>query len=101
MKKKISLNYVCKPSEDVVTREIHGEFILIPVASGIADMEDEIFSLNKTGRAIWNKLDGKSTLKQLVDSLIKDFNGGPDEIKKDTLGLIAELLKRKMVSVLK
>ena len=40
--------YIC-PSEDVVAREIEGEFIIVPLAAGIGDMEDELYSLNESG----------------------------------------------------
>jgi len=44
---------VCVPSEDVVSREIEGELIIVPIASGIGDMDDELYTLNDPGRAIW------------------------------------------------
>lgn len=94
---KISLNKIYKISEDVVARDIEGEFIIIPITSGIGDMEDEIFALNKTGRAIWDKLDGKKNLKEVAKALASDFRGSPGEIEKDVAGLAGELLKRRML----
>lgn len=85
------------PSENVVVREIQGELIIVPITSGIGDLEDEIFTLNETGRAIWNKLDGKKNLRDVVDSLLAEFETSREEIEKDVLGLIKELLKRKML----
>ena len=32
------------------------------LAAGIGDMEDELFTLNDSGKAVWKHLDGKSTL---------------------------------------
>jgi len=92
-----SLNNVYKPSEDIVARNIQGELIIIPITSGIGDLEDEIFTLNETGRAIWEKLDGKKTLKEIAQELARDFEGSLEEIEKDVLGLIRELLKRRML----
>ena len=97
MKKKVSLNKIYKPSEDVVAREIQDEFILIPVTAQIGDSEDEIFSLNETGREIWNRLDGKKSLKGIKDELVKEFESASGEIEKDVLGLVGELLKKKML----
>lgn len=97
MEKKAHLDRVYKVSDDVVAREIQGEFILIPVTSGIADMEDEIFALNETGKAIWHRLDGTRTLKEVVEDLSLEFSGSPENIRNDALGLVGELLKRKMV----
>ena len=97
MEPKVSLNTVYAPSEDVVAREVQGEFIIIPVTSGVGDSEDEIYSLNEAGRAIWNKMDGKKSLKEVADSLSTEFDGSGKEIEEDVLGLARELLKKKIL----
>jgi hypothetical protein len=85
------------PSEDIVVREIEGELIMVPLVSGIGDMEDELFTLNETGRVIWEKLDGRKSLEDIVGELSSEYDASPGEIEKDVLGLIRELLKRKML----
>jgi hypothetical protein len=97
MKIELSLSSVYRPSEDAVARDIQGELIIIPITSGIGDMEDEIFTLNKHGRAIWEKLDGKKTLKEIAKELSLDFEGPLEDIEKDILGLTQELFKRRML----
>ena len=97
MKAKVHLNKIYVPSEDVVAREIEGELIIVPLVSGIGDIEDELFTLNETGRAIWNKLDGKRSLKKLVEELSEEFEAPAGEIGKDVAGLVEELLKRRML----
>ena len=95
--KPVNLDTVYKPSEDVVAREIQGEFIIIPIASGIGDLEDEIFTLNETGRAIWEKLDGKKSLKEIAAALSQEFQAPLEGIEQDVSGLTEELLKRRML----
>ena len=97
MEPKASIEKVYTPSEDVVAREVQGEFIIVPITSGIGDLEDEIYSLNDTGLAIWERLDGKRSLKDLADDLGAEFEAPEIEIEKDVLGLAEELLKRKML----
>ncbi len=97
MELNIDINKVYMPSENVVAREVQGEFIIIPITSGIGDLEDEIFTLNETGRAIWGKLDGQRSLKGIARDLSFEFEASPDEIKKDVIGLAKELLKRRML----
>lgn len=101
MKIELSLNSVYRPSEDVVARDIQGEMIIIPITSGIGDLEDEIFTLNKHGRAIWDKLDGKKTLKEIAKELSLDFEGSLKDIEKDVLGLTGELCKKRMLVAVK
>lgn len=97
MNTKVSLDKVYALSEDVVAREIQGEFLIIPIASGIAESDEEIFTLNETGRAVWHNLDGKITLRTLIDKLLSEFEAADREIENEVLGFTGELLKRKMV----
>jgi hypothetical protein len=48
----IELSKIYEPSEDIVARVIEGELIIVPLVAGIGDLEDELFTLNETGRAI-------------------------------------------------
>jgi hypothetical protein len=97
MQGKASLKAVYAPSKDVVARKVQGEFILIPITSGIGDLEEEIFTLNATGQSIWNKLDGKKNLQEVAESLASEFKASSAEIAKDVLGFKDELLKRRML----
>ncbi len=84
------------PSEDVVVREIEGELIIVPLVSGIGDMEDELFTLNETGRAVWKRLDGRKTLRDVVAELDAEFDAPAGVLEEDVVGLVGELVKRKM-----
>ena len=93
----IDINSVYAPSGDVVAREIEGEIIIVPIVSGIGDLEDELFTLNETGKAIWDKMDGKKNLKKIAEELSKDFELPVPEIEADILGFTEELVKRRMI----
>jgi hypothetical protein len=98
MKITAKSDWVYSPSEDIVAREIEGEIIIVPLTAGIGDAEDDLFSLNETGRAFWKLLDGKKTLAQITKTLGKKYDALPDQIEKDVLGLATELLKRRIIS---
>lgn len=93
----LTLQTICAPSEDVVAREIEGELIIVPLASGIGDADDELYTLNSTGQAIWQKLDGARTLAQVADELASEYDSSRINIERDVLGLVGELARRKMV----
>jgi len=95
----IGLNAVYVPSDDIVARDIEGELIIVPLVAGIGDMEDELFSLNDTGKDIWRKLDGKTTLAGVAQALAAEYSAPPDEIERDVVGLVGELVQRKMLVV--
>ena len=97
MQTNVSLEKIYIPSENIVAREVHGEFIIIPITSGVGDLEGDIFTLNETGRAIWQRLDAKTRLKDVIKDLKVDFEGPLEEIRNDVIGITEELLKRKML----
>lgn len=97
MIEKVILDTTYIPSPDIVAREIEGEIIIVPIVAGIGDMEDELFTLNETGKAIWKKLDGTMKLGDLVEDLCMEFKAAENEIKKDVVGLVEELLKRRIL----
>jgi hypothetical protein len=84
-------------SEDVVAREIEGEIIIVPLVAGIGDLEDELFTLNETGKAIWDKIDGRRSLNDVIAELAAEYQAEPGEIETDVLGLVAELARRRML----
>jgi hypothetical protein len=93
----ISFEAVFVPSEDIVAREIEGELIIVPLVAGIGDMEDELFTLNDTGKAVWKRLDGQKNLGDIIADLAQIYEAEPDEIKNDVIGLVEELVKRRML----
>ena len=93
----VNMEAVYIPSLDVVAREIEGELIIVPLASGMGDQDDELYTLNDTGRAIWSRLDGR-TLAAVVNELAAEYQATPGEIEADVRGLVAELLRRKMLA---
>lgn len=94
-----SFKTVFAVSNDLVAREIEGELILVPLIAGVGDLDDELFTLNPTGRAVWDKLDGVASLEQIVDGLCHQYDAPRAVIEKDVVGLVQELLKRKIIVV--
>jgi hypothetical protein len=86
-----------KASEEVVAREIEGEIIIIPLSSEIGDLEDELYTLNKTAYSFWKKVDGKKTLADIISELDGEYEVEPNAMQEDICGLVEELAKRKIL----
>lgn len=99
MKTHIDMNSVCAPSEDIVAREIEGEIIIVPVVSGIGGPEEDLYTLNETAQAIWQRLDGGKTLGAVADSLASEFDTSRTALEADVLGLVRELVDRGILMV--
>lgn len=55
--------------------------------------------MNETGRSIWSRLTGEKNLRSIANDLAEEFSAPQEVIEKDLLGLITELIRRKMVVV--
>jgi len=84
-------------SADLVTREIEGEFLMVPIVNTIGE-EGELYSLNETGRAIWDRLDGTTSIGDIVNALGREFDASREEVERDVLGILGDLLSRRMVT---
>jgi hypothetical protein len=93
----VQLDTVYAVSQEVVAREIEGELIIVPLAAGIGDLEDELYTLNDSGKAVWALLDGGRTLKQVVQALSDEYEAPLEEIEQDVLGLVGELARRRIL----
>ena len=80
-----------------MAREIEGELVIVPLTAGIGNLEDELYTLNETGKQIWKMLDGKKNLRAIADQLQKEYEVRESEIMEDLTGFVQELLKRRML----
>ena len=58
--------YTRKP--DIVTRQIAGETLLVPVRGRLADLQ-RLFALEGVGEFIWNLLDGQTSEVLIVEAV--------------------------------
>jgi hypothetical protein len=93
----IMKNTVYAPSDDVVAREIEGELIIVPLSAGIGDIEGELYTVNMTAKAIWDRLDGKRNLDEVITMLTQAYDAPRSDIERDVLGLVEELVRRRIV----
>ena len=98
MAQRIDLDAAYGPSGDVVVREIEGELIIVPLVAGVGDLEDELYTLNETGRAVWRRLDGRKTVRAVVGELAEEFDAPAGAIEEDVLGLLEVLERRRIVA---
>jgi methyltransferase-like protein len=88
----ISLNSVVSQSSSIVTRKTGKEYVLVPIANNIADM-NSVYTLNETGAFIWEQIDGKKSVKDLIDALIAEYEIDKETATRDIFSFIEDLNK--------
>jgi hypothetical protein len=89
-----SMDSVCAKSDDIVARQIEDDIVIVPLVAGMGDTDDELYTLNATGRAIWDRIDGAATIAEIVASLSGEYDSAPGELESDVLGFTGELVRR-------
>jgi hypothetical protein len=81
---------------EYVSRVIVGETIVVPVRGQVGDL-DAIYNFNDVASAIWNAIDGQTSLGGIADALCAEFEVAPDKAAADTLAFVGRLEQAGLV----
>ena len=84
------------PSPDVVARRVAGEYLLVPVRNGAAQM-DYIFTANEVGSAIFRLLDGSRDVHDIARHLSREFAVDEECAQRDVLEFLRDLHEAGLV----
>ena len=76
--------------KDIVTRDVAGETIIVPIRGRVGDL-DAIYTLNEAGSLIWQHLENRPTVPQLVDAVVTEYDVATGEAKKDVEDFLESL----------
>jgi len=88
----ISISSIPSHSPSVVSKKIRDEYLLVPLASNIADM-DSLYRLNETGAFIWDSIDGHRTVSEIISLVTKEFETEAGVAEKDTIEFLSYIEK--------
>ena len=91
-----SLMQIFEKTENIVTRSIAGELFLVPIAGNLANMQ-RIFALTAVAEFIWERLDGRMSLKDIRSAVLAGFEATEEQADADIAEFIRELLKEGLV----
>ena len=86
----INLQDTYQKDPSIVSREIAGEVILVPIRRNMGDLES-IYTLNETAAAAWMLIDGSSTLQKIRDQVVEEYDVEVEQAQLDLIDLVAQL----------
>lgn len=89
-------NLIYQKRDDIVTRKIAGETLLIPICTQMADIQN-IFVLNDVGEYIWQHLDGKKNIKEIHRGILSTFNAEKEQTDSDIREFIIQLFEANLI----
>lgn len=75
-----------------VSRKVGNEMVLVPLVSNVAQM-DTLFNLNETAGFLWENLDENSSVEQLKNQLLENFEVDDATAEKDVKDFLDRIQK--------
>ena len=79
-----------------VTREIAGETIIVPVRGNVGDL-DSIYTLNELGTIIWQFIDGKKSVNQIIEVICNTYEVTAEQAEKDAIEFLNTLIAAGLI----
>jgi len=80
-------------SKNVAWKVLDGESVVLNLDSGI------YFTLNTTGTAVWERIDGATSLEEIGRGLCEQFEITVEQARRDLLELTQTLLNEGLIRV--
>lgn len=94
----ISLDNIINRNEHIIFRKIEDEYVLVPMLAS-ANETEHIYNLNQVGASVWEKIDGKRTVKGIIDEMADEYEAAPEQIETDVLAFLNDIYKAKIIRV--
>lgn len=82
---------ICTPRAELACRIVEGEVVILDKQSG------KIHQLNSTASFVWNRLDGHTSLPEIVSDLVREFDVEFEIARADVARVVADLVRLELV----
>jgi len=86
------LKSILSQSTSIVTRKTGNEYVLVPITNNIADM-NSVYTLNETGAFIWEQIDGKKSVEDIITMLTEEYDIDKQKAESDVFTFIDDMSK--------
>ena len=83
-------------NHQVVSRKIEGELIIVPIRSGVGDL-NSLYTLNSVGSVLWEFMTEGHTVPEMVQRICDEFDVTAPQARRDIEAFLASLLEEKLV----
>jgi len=83
-------------NREVVSRKIEGELIIVPIRSGVGDL-NSLYTLNAVGSVLWDFMAEGHTVGEMVQRVCDEFEVTKNQAEQDIETFLGSLLEEKLV----
>jgi hypothetical protein len=90
-------NHACYiRNQEVVSRKIDGELIIVPIRSGVGDL-NSLYTLNPVGSVLWDFMTERHSVNEMVERVCEEFEVTAMQAQQDIESFLDSLLAEKLV----
>lgn len=90
---QFKLNQSIQRNPEMISSNMDGETVMMSIENG------EYYGLNNIGTRIWELLEKKISLSDLIAQLTREFDVKTNECEKDTTTFLNQLIDKKLIIV--
>ncbi len=92
------LDKIPQKNTELAWRVIDNETVIIPLDEQTSDSEKVNF-LNETGTRIWELIDGKRSVGEIIAKILEEYEIGEKEAEKEVVSFINKLSRKNLIKV--
>jgi hypothetical protein len=92
----LSRNARYERNHDVVSRKIEGELIIVPIRSGVGDL-NSLYTLNPVGSVLWDFMDQGHTIQEMVQRICDEFEVTAAQAQQDIEAFLDSLMTEQLI----
>ncbi|MFT7221795.1 MAG: hypothetical protein ACI8Z1_003418 [Candidatus Azotimanducaceae bacterium] len=82
-----------RTSFDAIAQEVNGETVILDLKS------EQYFSLDTVGTRVWQLLQETTSLRQIFDQLVTEYEVEPEQLEEDLGALIDSLVQEGLIAL--
>jgi len=90
----LQLRYI--RNQDVVSRNIEGELVIVPVRSGVGDL-NSLYTLNPVGSVLWEFMNEGHTVPEMVQRVCDEFEVSEAQAQPDIETFLDSLMAEQLI----
>jgi Coenzyme PQQ synthesis protein D (PqqD) len=83
-------------NQEVVSRKIEGELIIVPIRRGVGDL-NSLYTLNPVGSTLWEFMTESHTVNEMVERVCDEFDVREAQAQLDIESFLDSMLEEKLV----
>ncbi len=83
-------------NHEVVSRKIEGELIIVPIRSGVGDL-NSLYTLNPVGSVLWDFMTEDHSIGEMVQKVCDEFEVSSAQAQQDIETFLDSLVEEKLI----